>query len=206
MWKANSLEQSWPKISVLTRRERWSREPVPLSPQNLMGIREKLKASPSVAAGAAAIFVLVAAAIVARSYWPEKKADLSQAYYSDDDGKTWFADSTFLVTPFQHNGKTAVVAQVYSYDDGKKEFCAYLAQFTPQAKQELEAALADAQKNGRPPGSVALYQDPRFMKEGTEVKLPGPDNPWIPYSDPRAQSIFSVHAPDGTTVDQVFVY
>jgi hypothetical protein len=177
-----------------------------MGPKNLMGIREKLKESPSVAAGAAAIFVLAAAAIIAHAYWPEKKADLSQAYYSDDDGKTWFADSTFLVAPFQHNGNTALVAQIYSYDDGKKQFCAYLAQFTPQAKQQLEAALADAQKNGQPPGSVTLYQDPRFMKEGTEVKLPGPGNPWISYGDPRAQSIFTIHSPDGTPVDQVFVY
>jgi hypothetical protein len=175
-------------------------------PKNLMGIREKLKESPSTAAGAAAIFVLVAVAIIVHSFWPEKKADLSQAFYTDDDGKTWFADSTYLVTPFDHNGKTAVVAQIYSYDDGKKQFCAYLAQFTPQAKRTLEAALSDAQKNGRPAGSVTLYQDPRFMKEGTEIKLPGSNNSWIPYDDPRAQSIFSIHSPDGTAVDQVFVY
>ena len=171
-----------------------------------MGIRETFEKKPGVAIGVVAACVLITGGIFATAFWPEKKADLSQALYTDDDGQTWFPASSYLVAPFQHNGKTAVVAQVYSYDDGKKQFCAYLAQFNPQAKQQLEAALADAQKNGRPPDSVALYQDRNFMSHGTEVKLPGPSHPWIPYDDPKAMPLFSIHSPDGTTVDQVFVY
>jgi hypothetical protein len=174
--------------------------------QTPMGIREKLKEKPAVTASIAAVFLAIAVGILIWSYWPEKKADLSKAYYSDDDGKTWFAESAFLVAPFQHNGKTAVVAQVYSYDDGKKQFCAYLAQFTPDAKKRLDAALADAQKAGRPPGSVDLYHDPNFMKHGTQVKLPGANQPWISYDDPKAQEIFAIHSPDGSAVDQSFVY
>ena len=60
---------------MLTRHEQRSVE-FATGPKNLMGIREKLKESPSTAAGAAAIFVLVAVAIIVHSYWPEKKADL----------------------------------------------------------------------------------------------------------------------------------
>jgi hypothetical protein len=104
-----------------------------------MGIREKLSEKPSLAAGAAAIFVLIAAAIAVCSHWPEKKADLNQALYSDDDGQTWFNDSIFRVAPFDHNGKTAVAAQIYSYDDGKKQFCGYLVRFMPDAKAQLDA-------------------------------------------------------------------
>ena len=172
---------------------------------NPMGIREKLSEKPSLAAGAAAIFVLIAAAIAVRSHWPEKKADLDQALYSEDDGQTWFNDSIFRVAPFDHNGKTAVAAQVYSYDDGKKQFCGYLVRFMSDAKAQLDAALADAQRNGQPPGTVSLYQNRNFMNR-LEFKLPGPNHPWVRYDDPRSFEIRSVHSPDGSALDQVLVY
>ena len=169
-----------------------------------MGLREKLSEKPSVAAVASGRFVLLASIIIARTYWPEKRADLSKALYSDDDGQSWFVDTAYLVPPFEHNGKTAVVAQVYTYNDGRKKFCAYLARFTPQAKHQLEAALAQAKKNNLPPASVSLYGDSGFLKQGQEVKLPGSGNPWIAYSDPKAQPIFTIHSPDGSEVDQYF--
>jgi hypothetical protein len=171
-----------------------------------MGIREKLREKPGLTTGVAAAFVLLAAAVMTYSYWPEKKADLSQAFYTDDDGQTWFADSTFKVAPFDHNGKTALIAQVYSYDDGKQKFCAYVSRFTPEGKKQMEAALADAEKKGLPPGSVSLYQDRGFMNRSVEVKLSGPNHPWIRYDDPKAQEVFTIHSPDGSAVDQVLVY
>src|SRR4051812_16280853 len=129
-----------------------------------MGIREKLSTNKHLGTAAGVGLFVIAAFIAVRTFWPVKQANLDRAYYSDDDGKTWFADSAFRVAPFDHNGKTAVVAHVYNYADGKKEFCAYLAQFTPEAKSKLEAAIAEAQKQGKPPGSVKLYADQGFMR------------------------------------------
>ena len=171
-----------------------------------MGIRESLREKPGLTTGFAGAFVLLAVAVVAYSYWPQKKADLSQALYSDDDGQTWFVDSIYKVAPFDHNGKTAVIAEVYSYDDGKQKFCAYVSQFTPEGKKQMEAALADAEKKGLPLGSVSLYQDRSFMNRSVEVKLAGPNHPWISYGDPKAQEVFTIHSPDGSAVDQVLVY
>lgn len=168
-----------------------------------MGIREKLTQNKSMGTAVGVGFLLVAGLVLASTFWPQKQANLNQAFYSDDDGKTWFADSAYRVAPFEHNGKTAVVAHVYNYADGKKEFCAYLAQFTPQAKAKLEAAIAEAQKQGKPPGSVGLYGDRTFMQNGVVVKKPGGTN-WIPYNDPKAVEIFAIKAPDGSTVDQSF--
>ena len=171
-----------------------------------MGVRETLKAKPWIGGTISVAFVVVAIAIIVTTYWPEKKAKLDQAFYSDDDGKTWFEESAFLVPPFPHDGKTAVVAQVYSYAGGSKKFCAYLTEFTPDAKQKLEAALADAKKNGQPPGSVGLYRDRLFMQKGMLVKKPGANNAWVPYDDPKALEVMSIQSPDGSPVDQVFVY
>jgi hypothetical protein len=151
--------------------------------------------------------LLIAGAIIARQYWPEKKANLSQAYFTDDDGKTWFSDSATLVPPIDHDGKTAIFAEIYSYDGGSKQFCAYLEKYTPDAKRRLEASIAEAVKNGQPPGSAALFQDRWFMQSAIMVKAPGAgDDKWLSEVDPTAASVMSIHSPDGTPVDQLFVY
>lgn len=168
-----------------------------------MGIRENLSKNRNLSLGGAAALIAIAGLIAAKTFWPARQADLNRAYYSDDDGKTWFADSAYRVAPFDHNGKQAVVAHVYGYANGKKEFCAYLARFTPEAKSKLEAAMAEAQKAGKPPGAVALYSDRDFMRSGVVVKKPG-ETDWIPYADPKANAVFTVVAPDGSEVDERF--
>jgi len=170
-----------------------------------MGIRNVLQTKPIGGIAVAACLLLISGLILAKQYWPQKKANLSQTYYTDDDGASWFADSAYLVPPFDHNGKTAVLAAVYSYDNGSKKFCAYEQEYTPKAKKQLEAALADAQKNGQPPASVALYHDRTFMMNGTQVKSPG-STKWVSIAGPDASSVCAVHSPDDTAVDQCFVY
>lgn len=157
-----------------------------------------------IAAGGA--LVVIAIGILVYTHWPQRQADLNQVFYSDDDGQTWFADSTFKVAPFDHNGKPADIAEIYTYDDGKKQFCAYLARYTPDAKAQLEKALADAKAHGQPLGSVGLYHDRGFTQRGMEAKKPGAGHPWVSYSDPHVNDVFSVQSPDGSAVDQLFVY
>lgn len=166
-----------------------------------MGVREAIKERSNTTLIGAVALVLLGGALLARAYWPEKKANLEQTYYSDDDGETWFSDSLFKVAPFTHNGKTAVGAQIYTYQDGKKQFCGYLTKFAPDAKAQLDAALAEARSNGQPPGSVALYRNHDFMNRSVLVKAPGPNNPWLASDDPRAQTVRSVHSPDGSALD-----
>jgi hypothetical protein len=170
-----------------------------------MGIRNAIQGKPIAGISIAVVLLTVSGLILARQYWPQKKAKLSETFFTDDDGNSWYADSTFLVPPLDHNGKTAVFAQVYSYDNGTKEFCAYESKYTPKAKKRLEAALAEAQKNNQPPSSVSLYHDRTFISQGMLVKAPGSTN-WVPMADPQANSICSIHSPDGTAVDQCFVY
>ncbi|HEX8340209.1 MAG TPA: hypothetical protein VF624_04805 [Tepidisphaeraceae bacterium] len=169
-----------------------------------MGVREQLKEKPAIGFAVTAAFVLIAVLVLARTYWPEEQADLSRAFYTIDDGQTWFTDSATKVAPFDYNGKTAVVAHVYNYANGSKEFCAYLAKFTPEAKTKLEAAITDAARAGKPPESVSLYGDRSFMSNGVLVKPAGPGGEWVPYGDPKAKPLFAVRAPDGSVVDQVF--
>jgi hypothetical protein len=171
-----------------------------------MFIRSKLANDKIVGVGIGIGLIVLAAVALTYQFWPQRKADLAQAYYTDDDGATWFADSAYKIAPFDHNGKTAVIAQVFSYDDGSKKFCAYMSKYTDDAKKRLESAIADAVSKGQQPGSVALFNDRGFINSGMMVKIPGTANQWLPFGDPRAGAVFSVHSPDGTPVDQVFVY
>jgi hypothetical protein len=171
-----------------------------------MYVRKYLADQKTVGIAVAVVLLLVAALVLCVQYWPQKKANLAMAYYSDDDGATWFVDSAFRVAPFEHNGKTAVMAEIYTYDDGSKRFCAYLAKYNSDTKRTLERAIADAQAQGKGPNSVSLYNDHAFLNAGTLVKLPGASNPWIGFNDSRAAPIFSIHSPDGTPVDEAFVY
>ena len=71
----------------------------------------------------AIIVIAGALGITIYTRWPVHHPTGHLACYSDDDGQTWFADSTWNVVPFDHNGKTAVAcAFVFSYDNGSKNF------------------------------------------------------------------------------------
>jgi hypothetical protein len=170
-----------------------------------MEVRKAIQGKPIFGVGIAVVMLLLAGVIIAREYWPEKKPDASKAYLTDDDGKTWYAGSAYSVPPLDHNGNTAVFAEVFTYAGGSKQFCGYLQEYTPDAKKQLDASIAEAVKNGEPPGSAKLFQDHWFMQQGTLVKAVGPGNRWIPISDPAAANVMSIHSPDGSPLDNAFV-
>jgi hypothetical protein len=170
------------------------------------GIRQKIGEKQSIGVALGAGLILVAAIALAVQHMPEKRADLNQAFYTTDDGETWFADSAYRIAPFEHEGKTAVIAQVYSYAGGSKRFCAYLAKYSPAGKERLEAAIAKARANNEPPGTAAPFRDREFMQSAMLVKARGAGKEWVPIGDPRAGEIMTIHSPDGSEVDQVLVY
>jgi len=170
------------------------------------GIRQKIGEKRGIGVALGVGLILVAAIALAVQHMPEKRADLNQAFYTIDDGATWFEDSAYRIAPFDHEGKQAVIAQVYSYAGGGKQFCAYVAKYSPQGKEKLEAAIAKARKNNEPPASAMPFRDRDFMQSAMLVKSRGTDKPWIPIGDPRARDVMAVHSPDGSEVDQVLVY
>jgi hypothetical protein len=171
-----------------------------------MGLRQSIQESQKTTTVVAV--ALIAAALIAIAYrnWPQRKPDLSQALYSDDDGQTWFADSALRVPPFDHGTKPAVGAQVYSYDDGSKQFCAYLFKYRAEAQKQLQDAITSAQQQGKSPDEIELLHDPGFINKGMMVKLPGPGHPWLAWTAPESAAVFAIHSPDGTAVDQCFAY
>ena len=170
-----------------------------------MSLRDTLREKPVLGYAAGGLLVLVALLIATRNFWPEQRGDLSQSLYSTDDGQTWFADRSTRVPPFDHEGKLAMGARVYSYAGGSKEYCAYLIKYTPEAKAKLDAAVAEAVKAGKSAESVTLFNSPAFLKTGMLVKQPGSGKEWISYGDPKAITVLSIKSPDGSPVDEVLV-
>jgi hypothetical protein len=153
-----------------------------------MGVRETLNKKKSLGIGLAAIFLLGAAFLLTYTEWPQHHFSGHTAFYSDDDGQTWFIDSVYRTTPFDHNGKQAVRAMIYSCDHGNTKFCAYLLRHKASDKKRLDDALAEATREGKPPSSITLFGD-QGIQNGMEIKQPGSGHPWVSILGPQGLDV-----------------
>lgn len=111
------------------------------------------------------------------------------AFFSGDDGKTFFIDSSERIPPFQHKGTDAVGARVFVGAPGGKPFVGYLERFSPAGQARAEELQAERAAGKGQPGA-----DPVLMAN-MELKRPG-EAEWIKASDPRAVAIRKVMSPD----------
>jgi hypothetical protein len=157
-----------------------------------MSLREALNKKPALTGGVMAVIVAAAIAVAvgtSASYGPRHR---DKAFYSVDDGQTWFVDDVNKVPPFEHDGKQAVRARVFTSDGGKTSFVGYLERYTPEAKKLLESALAQAKQ-----GKVTGREGMDAMLHGTEVKKPGATK-WVKRSDPSYGEVLNVKCKTGT--------
>lgn len=144
---------------------------------------------------AAVVLAAVAAAVwlaardeLDRRRPPEEPAE-ARAFYTDDDGETWFADDGERITPFDHGGRPAVIAHVYSCDGGKTRFVGYLEKLPDDARQRFAAATSRP-ADGIDPDEVGAVV-------GTLVKRKG-DAEWVNSSQrEQYRQVTEVHCPDG---------
>ncbi|HEX8342023.1 MAG TPA: hypothetical protein VF624_14045 [Tepidisphaeraceae bacterium] len=142
-----------------------------------MGVREALNKKPGVALG---LGVALAAAAVALGVWTDSSGisgELSEAYYSVDDGKTWFADDIDKVYPFDHGGKPAVRAYVYQCPGGEP-FVGVLERFNDASRKQIE----ELKKRNTADSAAQLEA---AYEAALEVKRPG-DPRWIGRHLPEA--------------------
>jgi hypothetical protein len=157
-----------------------------------VGIRESLNRTPRLSKGILAGIILVALIYL---LWSRAGGESgggrsgTQAYFSTDDGKTWFADDAKKIPPFVKSGKDAVRVYVYQCPDGKK-FASHLERYTPEAKKALEASHASRSRN------IDLNALQRIQTSGVEVKAPGQGD-WVKSSDPKAAAIVRAKCPQG---------
>lgn len=98
----------------------------------------------------------------------------SSAWYTTDDGATWFADDVHKITPFQKDGKEAVRVYVFQCGSGKP-FGGYVERYTPAAMKQVEQ-LSLKSPERRSLGEAMQMQS--LALTGVVVKKLGPNNPW----------------------------
>lgn len=129
-----------------------------------MSLRSTLRGNPLVHIAIFAVCILILIFSWRRSM--PQAAEVPDAYYSDDDGATYFGDIANRIPPFDHQGKAAVSADVYRRTDGTA-FVGYLERYTDTA-----AALVT---RVRTPGQrTPLTLDEQFaILDGKQFKKPG---------------------------------
>jgi hypothetical protein len=157
-------------------------------------LREALNKNPK---ASAAIGVVLVAAAVGWAVWAlvidsgaPPHDSKPKAWFTTDDGATWFADEAARSAPFKTaDGKTAVKAVVYKCGHGKT-FVAYLERQSPAAQQSAETPKGD---KANPYATQMAY-----YKSGVQVKSPKKGD-WVPMNDPEAAKILSPVCPEGAT-------
>ena len=76
-----------------------------------MGIRETINKNPIIPISLSALAIIAAIFFVTREFACDKRpvtGTPQAAYYTTDDGQTWFVDDIYKITPFDKDGKQAV--------------------------------------------------------------------------------------------------
>ena len=155
-----------------------------------MDLRQQINKRPAAAITAMAgiLVVVVAFAILQIRNSRSGPAVSDRAFYTVDDGATLFVDSANRNPPFQHEGREAVLARVFTCDGGKHQWVQYLEKYSDQAKGQLDSPQSQGPPPERPGNTGPM--------SGLLVKRPG-DSAWVPRMDPKAATILRPKCPDG---------
>ena len=160
-----------------------------------MNAREALSKHPRLSMGAAVLCVLVAIAslFLQTRGGSDQSAGNAKAFFTVDDGQTWFTDDLSNLPPFDKDGKQAVRAFVFRCSDGK-QFVGYLQRFTPDAKRAIEKINTPDPNRTGPPDTSGVRM---AYTAGREVKRPG-DAKWVSGADgPKSAQIIAIKCPNG---------
>lgn len=119
-----------------------------------MGIRETLNRGSTLTVGVVVCAVAVCAVVIGMELHVGKGEPPKYAYYTTDDGKTWFSDSAIKLAPFDHNGSPAVRCFVFKGPNG--EFAGLLEKLS----DDIHASLAKTGDQFLPVGTPVLIKKP----------------------------------------------
>jgi hypothetical protein len=152
-----------------------------------MRIREAINKRPALAIGISLACVAVVVGIWLWRAFGDQTGDSgsgTRAWYTIDDGRTWFADAATRVVPFEHQGKPAYRCRVWVCEDGKTQFVSHLERLNDSTRRAL--------------GDRKYVERFELLPGCEEVKRPRTgDKGWININTPEAQIIQAVRCPDG---------
>lgn len=156
-----------------------------------MSLRETINKKPGVFVGVSAAVVVLAIiwlVYALRGSKPTPMVVISKGFFSDDDGKTFYADDLKNIPPYEHNGKKAYRAKVYQVKGTSQRFVGYLESYDEKTKKHIEEQMAKG-------------MDPASAMQGVNilVKKPG-GGKWIQCGSivsPEVAHVIEVKSPDG---------
>jgi len=156
-----------------------------------MAIRETLQRNKTWSASLI-IGLFVAAAAIGYGLSPSRiPAPPIKAYFSKDDGKTFFTDQLDKPAPFDHEGAKAYRADVFETASGTR-FVAYLERLNDKGLARV-LELQSVPKEKQDINEISLV-----WGKALEVKKPG-ESKWVPVGSKEAGIIMTPKAPDGST-------
>jgi len=103
-----------------------------------MGVRQAINNHPLVGSIVFVICAAIAGVWMWHSVAGPRLDDKFNGYYSDDDGKSFFADAFPKSVPFDHNGRQAYRARVYRCGGGQP-FVAWLESFPDDVNASFDS-------------------------------------------------------------------
>ena len=165
-----------------------------------MGLRQTMNEKPALSIGFTAGIILLAIIIIVYELSGGRgssasSAAMSQTFFSDDDGKTFFADDISKLPPFNHNGKMAYKVAVFRCGSNGKPFVTHLERFTDEGKKKMEEMKAKSGRTYTGMGAMTMM----------EVKKPG-QTQWVRLSNETSKQwsdVMRPTCPDGSTPEPV---
>jgi hypothetical protein len=147
-----------------------------------MKLREYINNHSGLAAVVVALIIAVACYVTYSSITGNAPKLSTSGWYTDDDGKTWFADSQFKAVPFDHNGKPAFTAAVFKCGNGQP-FVPFVTRFSPKYLKEAQGLEQSKAADARPKFQA-------LQQMAMEIKKVG-DSAWYSVDSPAGQKIMA---------------
>lgn len=184
-----------------------------------MGIRQTLNENPVLTGSVTGGIILLALIFIGYQACsdgtgggtPPPGADLS--FFTTDDGKTYFADSSENIPPYTVNkpgdpnhGKTAYRVQVYKCGENGQPFVSHLEKYAEADKKQMEDMVRQAKERGAK--SIPIMMMPMGQSKMLIKKAGTGDKGWVgmqPNTMTQFTQIMQVKCPDGgTDIQRVF--
>jgi hypothetical protein len=156
-----------------------------------VSLREKMNKNKNISVILTCVVILIALVFIYMQIRGESipEAPPQMAYYTTDDGKSYFAEDQMHEVPFDHGGQQAVRAWLYTCGTSTDKKLGYLERYTAAFLKQLQQTKATNQPMD--PMIIVEQGDTIF-----EVKKPGTAQ-WILKSSPAGQKIINPICPAG---------
>lgn len=134
-----------------------------------MRLREWMNRNSPIAIGVCVLAILIASYVIFSQATGGPNAN--KAFFSLDDGKSWFADDKTKAAPFLVDGKEALKA--YVVQCGGRKSVALLEKYTPAYKQKIDQVLMEIAKSGTSAGLDTRLSTLMAEENSRIYKAPG---------------------------------